>query len=209
MPYRPLGQHIEYLWQAPSVSSWEEAFKTGQCNEIQSRFWLPKPAEELYDSENDPWEVNNLAGDPAYAEVLNRMRNECLNWSTRILDTGFIPEEDRTARAAGQPFYDYFRQPGLPFREIVEAANLGSSASARDFDTLVAYLKNSDSAIRYWGATGLLILKEDARPAIPDLMEALNDELAQCGCGSSRSIVQSGGNRPCAGGSGENHNRIR
>ncbi len=176
MPYRPLGQHIEYLWQAPSVRSWEEAFKTGQCNEIQSRFWLPKPAEELYDSENDPWEVNNLAGDPAYADVLDRMRNECLNWSLRILDTGFIPEADRTTRAAGQPFYDYFRQPGLPYREIVEAANLGSSATASDFESLVAYMKNSDSAIRYWGATGLLILKEDARPAIPVLKEALNDD---------------------------------
>jgi N-sulfoglucosamine sulfohydrolase len=175
MPYRPHGQHLEYLWLAPSVRSWEAAYKNGECNEIQSRFWLPKPAEELYDSENDPWEVNNLAVDPAYAEVLQRMRSECMQWSLKIRDTGFIPEADRSARAAGQPFYDYFRSPDLPFEEIVNAATLASAATFSDIKRLQVNLRNEDSAIRYWGATGMLMLGEFARPATPSLMEALND----------------------------------
>jgi N-sulfoglucosamine sulfohydrolase len=175
MPFRPHGQHLEYLWLAPSIRSWEAAYKNGECNEIQSRFWLPKPAEELYDSENDPWEVNNLAGDPAYADVLLRMQNECTQWILRVRDAAFIPEADRTTRAAGQPFYDYFRNPELPFNEIVEAANLASAAKVTDLETLKGFLRHNDSAIRYWGATGLLILKEDARSVIPELLEALND----------------------------------
>jgi N-sulfoglucosamine sulfohydrolase len=175
MPYRPHGQHLEYLWLAPSIRSWEVAYKNGECNEKQSRFWLPKTAEELYDSENDPWEVNNLASDPAYADVLQRMRNECTQWILRVRDAAFIPEADRTARATGQPFYNYFRNPDLPFQEIVEAANLASAANATDLETLKGFLRHSDSAIRYWGATGMLILKEDARSAIPELSLALND----------------------------------
>jgi N-sulfoglucosamine sulfohydrolase len=175
MPFRPHGQHLEYLWLAPSIRSWEAAYKNGECNEIQSRFWLPKPAEELYDSENDPWEVNNLAGDPAYADVLLRMQNECTQWILRVRDAAFIPEADRTTRAAGQPFYDYFRNPELPFNEIVEAANLASAAKVTDLETLKGFLRHNDSASRYWGATGLLILKEDARSVIPELLEALND----------------------------------
>ena len=175
MPFRPHGQHLEYLWLAPSIRSWEAAYKNGECNEIQSRFWLPKTAEELYDSENDPWEVNNLADDPAYADVLQRMQNECTQWILRVRDAAFIPEADRTARAAGQPLYDYFRNPDLPFHEIVEAANLASAANATDLETLKGFLRHSDSAIRYWGATGMLILKEDARSAIPELSVALND----------------------------------
>lgn len=175
MPFRPHGQHLEYLWLAPSIRSWEAAYKNGECNEIQSRFWLPKPAEELYDSENDPWEVNNLAGDPAYADVKLRMQNECTQWILRVRDAAFIPEADRTTRAAGQPFYDYFRNPELPFNEIVEAANLASAAKVTDLETLKGFLRHNDSAIRYWGATGLLILKEDARSVIPELLEALND----------------------------------
>ncbi len=175
MPFRPHGQHLEYLWLAPSIRSWEAAFRNGECNEIQSRFWLSKPAEELYDSENDPWEVNNLAGDPAYADVLQRMRNECTSWILRIKDTGFIPEADRTARAAGQSLYDYFRNPGLPFTEMVEAANLASSAKPSDLETLKGFLRHSDSAVRFWGVTGMRVIEEDAKGAIPELLEALND----------------------------------
>jgi arylsulfatase A-like enzyme len=175
MPYRPHGQHLEYLWLAPSIRSWEAAYKNGECNEIQSQFWLPKAAEELYDTENDPWEVNNLAGDPAYADVLQRMRNECTQWILRVRDAAFIPEADRTARAGGQPFYDYFRNPDLPFQEIVEAANLASAAKVTNLETLKGFLRHSDSAIRYWGATGMLIQKEDARSALPELSVALND----------------------------------
>jgi N-sulfoglucosamine sulfohydrolase len=64
MPFRVYGQHLEYLWRAPSIRSWEQAYLAGQCNEIQSAFWQPKPVEELYDTQNDPWEINNLACRP-------------------------------------------------------------------------------------------------------------------------------------------------
>ena len=42
MPYRIYGQHIDYLWRAPSVGSWEQAYKNGKCNAIQSAFWKKK-----------------------------------------------------------------------------------------------------------------------------------------------------------------------
>ena len=70
MPHRIYGIHNIYQWNAPSMRSWEQAFLAGQCNVVQSVFWNTKPAEELYDSENDPWEVNNLVSDPAYSEIL-------------------------------------------------------------------------------------------------------------------------------------------
>lgn len=175
MPYRPHGQHLEYLWLAPSIRSWEEAFKNGQCNEVQSRFWLPKPAEELFDTENDPWEVNNLAEDPAFAEVLARMRNACDEWLLSTRDAGFIPESDRTRRTEGQPAYEFMRSTDIPFEEIMEAANRSIAPTAADLPLLTGYLRHADSAIRYWGANGLLNLKEAADPATEDLMAALGD----------------------------------
>ena len=196
MPYRPHGQFLDYLWNAPSVKAWEEAFRNGQCNEVQSRFWLPKPAEELYDTENDPWEVNNLAGDPAYADVLQRMRTECTNWLVRIRDTGVIPESDRFARADGKPVYDFFRNPELPYSEIVEAANLASSAKPTDIETLKGYVKHSDSGIRYWGITGLLILGEDARSAIPLLAEAVEDPYPAVAAAASEALYRLGEKEP-------------
>ncbi|SHI75816.1 Arylsulfatase A [Tangfeifania diversioriginum] len=178
MPYRIYGQHLEYLWRAPSIRSWEEAYKNGECNETQSRFWEPKPAEELYDTENDPWEINNLAGNPEYEKVLERMRSANKEWMTRIYDTGFIPEADRVERAGDLSMYDYMRSGKIELEPIIEAAETATLGKPENLEVLKSYLKNKEPAIRYWGATGLLILKEDARPALPELKEALNDESA-------------------------------
>lgn len=39
-----------------------------------------KPAEELYDLENDPWELNNVAADPAYSAPLAELREKVKQW---------------------------------------------------------------------------------------------------------------------------------
>ncbi|NCB07578.1 MAG: sulfatase, partial [Bacteroidia bacterium] len=178
MPYRIYGQHLEYLWRAPSIGSWEQAFLSGECNETQSVFWKFKPAEELYDTENDPWEVNNLAGNPDYREVLERMRAANLDWMKRINDTGFIPEADRIERTGEMPPYDYMRSGEINLNEIIEAAELATLGNPENLEKMVAFLQNNDSAIRYWGATGLLILGKKAMPALNDLKNAITDRSA-------------------------------
>ena len=60
MPHRPYGQYLRYLWRMPATRSWEKEYLEGRCNEVQSRFWQEKPAEELYDVKADPHNVNNL-----------------------------------------------------------------------------------------------------------------------------------------------------
>ena len=178
MPYRIYGQHLEYLWRAPSIGSWEQAFLSGECNEIQSAFWKTKPAEELYDTENDPWEVNNLAGNPEYREVLERMRAANLDWMKRISDSGFIPEADRIERTGKVPPYDYMRSDEVKLDEIIEAAELATLGNSENLEKIVAYLQSNESAVRYWGATGLLILGEKAMPALNDLKNAITDSSA-------------------------------
>ena len=175
MPFRIYGQHLDYLWRAPSVRSWEQAYLNGECNEIQSIFWNTKPVEELYDTENDPWEVNNLAGDPASADVLKRMRAANREWVEKIHDTGFIPESDMIDRTKDMPFYDYMRSGKTDLASIIDAADIASSGDPANLETLKTYLKNEESAIRYWGATGLLILGENAAPAMEELQNALKD----------------------------------
>ena len=39
-----------------------------------------KPPEELYDLEKDPWELNNVAADPAYAAPLAELREQVKRW---------------------------------------------------------------------------------------------------------------------------------
>lgn len=57
-------------------------------------FMKTKPREELYDLENDPYEVHNLAEDPNYEKHLSKYRKALANWQLEIGDKGFIPEHD-------------------------------------------------------------------------------------------------------------------
>lgn len=175
MPHRIYAQHLEYLWRAPSTRSWEQAYLSGNCNETQSVFWNSKPAEELYDTENDPWEVNNLATDPAYADIVNRMRTANREWMTRVKDAGFIPEADRVRRTGEMPVYDYIRTSGFDLETVIKAAETASFGNVENLTLFQSYLKNEESSIRYWGATGLLILGEKAEPAKKELLISLND----------------------------------
>ena len=175
MPHRIYAQHLEYLWRAPSTRSWEQAYLSGNCNETQSVFWNSKPAEELYDTENDPWEVNNLATDPAYVDIVNRMRTANREWMTRVKDAGFIPEADRVRRTGEMPVYDYIRTSGFDLETVIKAAETASFGNVENLTLFQSYLKNEESSIRYWGATGLLILDEKAEPAKKELLISLND----------------------------------
>jgi N-sulfoglucosamine sulfohydrolase len=176
MPFRITMQHVDYLFNAPSAQSWEDAFKAGTTNEVQSRFFRPKPVEELYDTENDYWEVNNLADDPAHADVLVRMRNALADWQREIRDVGLIPETDYMDFAGDGSMYDYMRSPECPFEDLLSAANLATSGDPGALDTFIEYLNHEHSAMRYWGVTGILILKDAARPAIPALKRVAADE---------------------------------
>jgi N-sulfoglucosamine sulfohydrolase len=178
MPYRVYGQYLEYLWQAPSIRSWEAAYKAGKCNEVQSIFWNKKPAEELYDTENDPWEVNNLVAHPEYREVLERMRKENRDWLLRINDAGFIPEAELVNRTEDVPAYDYMRGGNVNLELLIDAAEASTRSTPNDLPQLVTFLQSEDAAIRYWGATGLLMLGENARPALDHLRNAARDSSA-------------------------------
>ena len=176
MPFRITMQHLNYLFKAPSAQSWENAFNEGKTNAIQSFPFQPKPIEELYDTENDPWEIKNLAGDPAYTPVLERMRKAETDWMRKIRDVGLIPETEYKSFAGKKSMYDYMRSEACPFEELSKAADQATLGGRSCLNTFVQNLKSENSAIRYWGATGLLILKNDAKLAVPALKEASTDK---------------------------------
>ena len=62
-----------------------------------------KPREELYDVRKDPEEVHNLAGDPAYADVLKEMRAALQQWRDSVGDTGVTEQFRKTGWSAKYP----------------------------------------------------------------------------------------------------------
>lgn len=92
-PLRPHLQPNNYKDHKPCLIALRAARDAGLLDEIQSRlFAATRPAEELYDLEQDPWEIHNLAADPGHAETLATLRARLEQWMVDTNDQGRQPE---------------------------------------------------------------------------------------------------------------------
>ena len=177
MPHKLYGQHVGYMFVTTTTQVWKRLFDEGKLNEAQSHFWKTKPPEELYDLKNDPDEVNNLAKSKEHVEVLKDMRQAHMNHLKKIIDVGFLPEGEIHQRSEGSTPYEMARTEKYPFQRIMLAADMASGLSPWATKPLIGYLKDKDSAVRYWGAMGLLMRgKQGVRLAGKLLEEALLDD---------------------------------
>jgi N-sulfoglucosamine sulfohydrolase len=98
-PYLPYLLWIPYANRHPAMEELWRCRAEGRLRPPQDvLFQYPRPAEELYDVERDPWEVDNLAGDPAYAPELERLRQALDDWRRTYGDLGDVPEAELVAR---------------------------------------------------------------------------------------------------------------
>jgi hypothetical protein len=111
-PDLPRYQDIDYRKQMAAMQEILRLRDEGRLDPVQSLWFQPtKPAEELYDTDTDPHEVHDLAGDPAYRPHLERLR--------AALDAGLLEIGDR---------------PGRPETELIETIWPGGPAANRARD---------------------------------------------------------------------------
>ncbi|MHC4528748.1 MAG: sulfatase/phosphatase domain-containing protein, partial [Planctomycetota bacterium] len=72
--------------------SWLEKAKTDPDAAAKVQMYVQRPAEELYDLEKDPYEMNNLAGDPKYRRLMDSLRKQLLAWMGQQGDKGIETE---------------------------------------------------------------------------------------------------------------------
>ncbi len=99
MPERPYLQYNRYKEGAyPMLAEMNIMSIKGELTPEQALFFAPhKPEVELFDLNKDPFEVNNVADDAAYAEVKAELLAALEQWRTEvILDKG-VSEEFRAA----------------------------------------------------------------------------------------------------------------
>ena len=178
MPHKPYGQHVSYMFQTPTTQVWKKMFEDGKLNQAQSHFWKTKPAEELYDLQKDPDEVMNLTKSSEHAAILKKMRSAHLSHIRKIRDIGFLPEGEIHSRAKGSTPYEIARDSKkYPFEKILAAAELATSLKKKDLPKISHLLTDNDSAVRYWGAIGLLTHKKSGTKTFAkELVNALNDK---------------------------------
>ncbi len=73
----------------------KQLHEENKLNEVQNRFFSDyRPAEELYDIQNDPFELNNLATNPDYTDVLSHYSTILEDWIKVTNDQGQYPENE-------------------------------------------------------------------------------------------------------------------
>lgn len=76
---------------SPSYEELVELKKKGQITEIQADIFVnPRPQEEFYDLNADPFQFNNLASNAEFANEMERLRKVLQNWMNETGDN--IPE---------------------------------------------------------------------------------------------------------------------
>ena len=99
MPEKPFYQNIGYRLQQPMMAKILQMKEEGKLNKDQM-YWFreTKPAEELYDCQNDPYQFNNLADDPRYKDTLIKMRKAFDEWMSRVGDLSEMEESAMVKR---------------------------------------------------------------------------------------------------------------
>jgi arylsulfatase A-like enzyme len=102
-PERAFLQANEYKEkQYPVWNLLKELHAAGALTPAQARLCAPNmPAEELYDLDRDPHEIDNLAGSSEHAEVLSRLRAALEKWIDDTNDQGRQLEPPELAARKG------------------------------------------------------------------------------------------------------------
>lgn len=95
LPQRPYLQPNAYKDGKPCLIALRAADAAGQLDNVQRLlFAKTRSPEELYDLDADPWEVRNLAADPAHAKTLQELRAKLDRWMEQTNDQGRTPEPE-------------------------------------------------------------------------------------------------------------------
>lgn len=98
-PEKPHYQENLYRLQMPLMRELLRLNEEGQLTGAQKTwFKQTKPEEELYDTNEDPFHLNNLAASSEYQETLIKMRRKLDEWQKQYGDLGMIPEKELAER---------------------------------------------------------------------------------------------------------------
>ena len=84
--FNNIGNRLN-CWQ-----SWLRDAETNPQAALIVRRWIKRPEIEFYDTEKDPYELNDLANNPEYAETIKRLKKQLERWMAQQGDQGIETE---------------------------------------------------------------------------------------------------------------------
>ncbi len=174
-PSQPAAPYSFYQFGQPAWRAWREAWKKGTLDPQHAALWnQPQASEELYDTDNDPWEVHNLASSADHHQQLASMRGQLRQRMIDTADTSLIPEA-MFGIGGDTPVASYLATRKNEIPALVDLAFEASEANPASLPKFQGLLKSPDPLTRYWATHGCLQLGTKAKPAESDLLAVLTD----------------------------------
>lgn len=174
-PYIPDGLMNNYRYKMLAYQEWRELYDQGKLTGTQSQFFQPKPTEELYAIEEDPYETHNLANDPAYAKVLEELRHSLLDWMNDMPDLSLFPEHHLSNNASSNPIA-FGKNHKKDIRKYLKIANLQLKPFSAVKSSLLKYLDAKDPFVRYWALISCTSFGNQAQELSNRIEKVLNED---------------------------------
>ena len=200
--FEPLKPYYQYMNTPEKGATMQEIRKkeaSGQLDPVMALFSAnEKPVEELYDTHADPFEIHNLADDPAFSQRLSEMRHALSEWQNEIGDVGLIPEAEIEIleQDAGSRFaiLQSTTKNSSTEKRLALLVDIATSASEgpAGIPKLLDALQNEDASIRYWAATGIGNIGPAATSTLKRVLESLNDPSPSVRIAAARAVAKLG-----------------
>ncbi|MDA7991706.1 MAG: sulfatase, partial [Pirellulales bacterium] len=115
LPERPYLQPCRYKDAKNILIALRQWHSDGKLNPAQLLVFRDvRPPEELYDVRKDPYEINNLAANPAYATKLGKMRGQLDDWMKATDDKGQQAEPENMYDSDMEVYLTKLQRKGDP-----------------------------------------------------------------------------------------------
>lgn len=177
LPFTPEAHYIRYMEIGDIKQQMRKDLADNKLNALQKSLFEPRPAEFLYDIDNDIWETNNLVNDPASKEVLEKMRQQLDKDVLQSRDIMFLPEYEIAMISKTATPYEYrLSDKNYPIKQIYAAASLSGKRGNDIAAQQIKLLNSTNKIIRYWAITGLRSQSTDVlKPYKAEILKAMQD----------------------------------
>ncbi|MCM8528394.1 MAG: sulfatase-like hydrolase/transferase [Lentisphaeraceae bacterium] len=168
--------------------------RQGKDSVQSKKLWSARPFEELYDIQNDPKELQNIADKAEFREIKNKLSSRLRQWSIETRDSGFLTESDmhRRANELGITPYEMMQsETHFPIEKILTVAEKASNPKVSQKERISLY-SDKDPSIRYWAVQSQIINKYKNSEAFELFTKALEDKNPTVRATAAEGIAKAG-----------------
>ena len=149
-PFNVDGLYNFYRYKMLAYKEWYKLFQDGKLNEVQSQFFKPRAPEALYNIDEDPHEIKNLAKDKNYIEILLDLRTKLNDHLVSINDLSFIPEPHLLKNGLDD-IVSYSEKNKDLISRLIKISDLSLNDYKQVSSKIQDALNDINPWVRYWG----------------------------------------------------------